>query len=53
MVEYAAPVWHLGLTKEQHDDLERIQKQALRKVYPDNTYAESWNIGGLTTLQEI
>ena len=52
MVEYAAPVWHLGLTKGHQDDLERIQKRALRIVHPDNTYAESLNIGGLTTLQE-
>ena len=31
-LEYAAQVWHSGLTQEQHDSLERIQKRCLRII---------------------
>ena len=31
-LEYAAPVWHPGLTQRQHDQLERVQKRVLRII---------------------
>ena len=31
-LEYAAPVWHPGLTEMQHAKLERIQKRCLRII---------------------
>ena len=31
-LEYAAPVWHPGLTQRQHDMLERVQKRVLRII---------------------
>ena len=31
-LEYAAPVWHSGLTIEQHDRLERVQKRCFRVI---------------------
>ena len=34
-VEYAAQVWHGGLTQAQSNDIERIQKRALRIFDPD------------------
>ncbi len=34
ILEYAAVVWHTSLTQEQSDDIERIQKRALRIAYP-------------------
>ena len=32
ILEYAAPVWHSGLTKQQSNQIERIQKQAFRII---------------------
>ena len=33
VLEYAAPVWHHLLTKTQSDQLEAIQKRAMRIIY--------------------
>ncbi len=35
IMEYACQVWHPGLTKEQSDSLETIQKRVLKTVYKD------------------
>ena len=35
VMEYAVPVWHIYLTKEQSDRLEAVQKRALRVAYHD------------------
>ena len=32
LLEYAVPVWHPGLTQQQHDALERIQRRACRII---------------------
>ena len=32
LIEYAVPIWHPGLTKKQHQALERIQKRACRII---------------------
>ena len=32
ILEYAAPVWHSGLTRQQSGQIERIQKQAFRVI---------------------
>ena len=29
-LEYAAPVWHPGLTEQQHEQLERVQRRCVR-----------------------
>ena len=34
-LEYAAPVWHAGLTEEQHTRLERVQKRCFRIILGD------------------
>ena len=31
-LEYAAPVWHPGLTEQQHEKLERIQRRSLQII---------------------
>ena len=31
-LEYACPVWHSGITQEETEDLERVQKSALRVI---------------------
>ena len=38
IVEYGAQIWHGNLTNEQHDAIERIQKRALRIIYPGLKY---------------
>ena len=40
-VEYACPVWHTGLTVEQGDSVDAIQKRAMKIIYQDMTYAEA------------
>ena len=53
-MEYAAPVWHPGLTQRQHDQLERVQMRVLRIIlwpnYPG--YAAALAQLGLTSLRE-
>ena len=34
VLEYACPVWHSGLTIAQSNQLESVQKRAIRIVYP-------------------
>ena len=38
ILEYACPVWHVGLTKGESDILEEIQKRALKIIYSDIPY---------------
>ena len=35
MLEYACPVFHRALPGYLREDLERLQKRALRIIYPD------------------
>ena len=41
VVEYACPLWHNGLTLDQSNVLESIQKRALRIIFPEKSYQES------------
>ncbi len=50
VLEYAAEVWHPGLTKHQSECLEHIQKRILKIVYPDLDYECAMSISGLETL---
>ena len=52
LLEYAAPVWHPGLTIQQSDVLEQVQRQVLRVLLPDSSYSEASHISGLPTLSE-
>jgi len=36
VMEYAAPVWHTGLTAELTESLESVQKRALRIIFGGN-----------------
>ena len=38
LLEYAAPVWHPGLTRQQSDLLEQVQGQCLRTLLPEVSY---------------
>ena len=50
-MEYGAQVWHGSLTGEQCNDIERIQKRALRIMYPETTYNEALTRCGIQTLE--
>ena len=41
ILEYACEVWHPGLTKQQCDKLELIQKRAIRIALPDLSYNDA------------
>ena len=53
-LEYAAPVWHPGLTQRQHDQLERAQKRVLRiALWPNYPgYEAALAQVGLSSLRE-
>ncbi len=50
ILEYACPVWHPGLTVGQSNDLESVQRRALRIVFPSLSYSEALFISGLERL---
>jgi len=50
VVEYASPIYHAGLTKQQRDDIEGTQRRALRLIYPDKSYDEALNDSNLQSL---
>ncbi len=52
IMEYACQVWHPGLTKEQSDSLESIQKRVLKVVYKDTKYEEALHLANLPKLSE-
>ena len=52
VLEYACQVWHTSLTRGQSDQLEAVQRRALRILYPDRPYAEALILSGLPPLSE-
>ena len=52
VMEYACPVWHTCLPKYLSDDLETIQKRALKSIYPGCDYNECLSMSNLVTLYE-
>ena len=50
VLEYACELWHPGLTNDQTLRIERIQKRALRIVYPDLQYGDSLTESNLQSL---
>ena len=51
VLEYACELWHPGLTKEQSMKIERIQKRALRIIYPDLDYSDALVESKLQSLE--
>lgn len=51
ILEYAAEIWHPGLTKQQSQILEHIRKRALAIAFNDLNYEEAIVTSGLETLQ--
>lgn len=50
LTEYACQVWHTGLTAQQSDKLESIQKRALGIIFPDRSYRAALALSGLQTM---
>ena len=53
ILEFAAVVWHAGLTKENENKIERVQKSAFAIVLAKNyhTYEEACTTLGMTSLK--
>jgi len=52
VVEYACPVWHGGLTKDQSKKIEKIQERALRIIMPEADYELALQIAEMSTLED-
>jgi len=53
--EYASPVWHNLITKKQSDQIEAIQKRAIRIIYPcahDMPYTSAIFLADLPTMSD-
>ena len=52
VLEYACPVWHTNLTKYLSDNIEMIQKRALKSIFPNKGYDHILCDLGMCTLHE-
>ena len=52
VVEYACPVWHTNLPIYLSDNIEMIQKRAVRAIFPGMSYVDILNHINLSTLKE-
>ena len=52
MLEYACPAWHTSLSKEQSNQIERIQKRALYIIHGNADYDELCERFNCQTLYE-
>ena len=52
VVEYACPVWHTNLPIYLSDNIEMIQKRAVRAICPGMSYVDILNHINLSTLKE-
>ena len=50
VVEYAAPVYHAGLTKQQSEEVESIQRRAMKLIFPEKSYGEALSESKLQPL---
>ena len=50
VLEYASPVWGSGITQEQAELLEIVQKRVLKIIYPKKDYIEALETSGLQSL---
>ena len=50
ILEYCCVVWHNAIPCHLSDDLERIQKRAMRIIYPGQTYKEALLLAGCPRL---
>ena len=51
VLKYAVQVWHYNIPNYISDEIESLQKRALRIILPNHSYAEALKQLGLETLQ--
>ncbi len=51
-LEYGAQVWNGGITKEQSNEIERIQKRALKIIYKEDDYNKALRIAKIERLEK-
>ena len=49
--EYAVPAWQ-NIPDHLQEKIERVQKRALRIIFPDASYSKATQMAGLITLKE-
>ena len=52
ILEYGSPVFHRALPSYLSEDLERLQKRAMKIIYPELSYAKALELAGLLTLYD-
>ena len=52
IIEYGSPVFHCTLPSCLSKDLERLQKCAMKIIYPDLSYVKALELSGLLTLYD-
>ena len=52
VLEYACPVWHTNLPKYLSENIEIVQKRALKAIFPGESYSDILNNIGIGTLKE-
>ena len=52
ILEYAAPLWHGGLTQELCDNIEELQIRACKIALPEMSYQDALDFMSLKTLSE-
>ena len=52
VLEYASPVCHFSLTQSLSDQIEHIQKRALKIAFPEDSYSTSLVMANLPTLYQ-
>ena len=52
ILEYACQVWHFNIQHFLSEDIERIQKRALKIIVTFSSYGEALKITGITTLYD-
>ena len=52
LLEYACQVWHFNIPEYLSDDIERVQKRALRIILPELCYADATKFINIPLLKE-
>ncbi len=53
VLEYCSPVWHCGLTQIKADEIEAVQKIALRLIDGELDYTDALFVSGLERRLDI
>ena len=52
VLEYCCQVWHPGLTKQQSNNIESVQKRCLKIIFPNLSYNTALQISNLEKLSD-